>query len=293
MVTEAELANMTPEQIAALQKQNCIFCRIIEGKVASKKVFEDDKTIAILDINPANPGHLLILPKEHFAIMPQVPEEILKHLAMVTKALSNVTLKTLKTTGSVTFIANGQLAGQQAPHFMIHLIPRKEGDSLSVFSLPKNKISDEEMNKVFTSISTRLNEMMGVKEKAPQNLDKKDELVKEKKAVSKEEKKEPLKEEEKEAKEEPKPEKVQSSDHLKKENVESLKKFIKSNPELKKKILNNTQEMIDSLKNNPSVRQILTDDEIVELINQIKKETTEGKDDEMDFDGISDLLLGK
>src|SRR3989344_253434 len=95
-LTPEDLKNMTPEQIAELQKQNCIFCHITSGKVASKKVYEDDKCLGILDINPANPGHVLLMPKEHYAIMPLIPEDELKHLSMVAKAISNILLKVLK-----------------------------------------------------------------------------------------------------------------------------------------------------------------------------------------------------
>ena len=63
-LTEEDLKNMSPEEIQELQKQQCIFCHIVSGKVASRKVYEDDSVIAILDIHPANPGHVLLLPKE-------------------------------------------------------------------------------------------------------------------------------------------------------------------------------------------------------------------------------------
>ncbi len=60
---QEKIKNMSPEELKEFQKQQCIFCQIISGKVASKKIYEDEKCIAILDINPANPGHLLLMPK--------------------------------------------------------------------------------------------------------------------------------------------------------------------------------------------------------------------------------------
>ena len=80
---EEKLKQMSPEELKAFQKQQCIFCQIVAGKVSSKKVYEDNICIAILDINPANPGHLLVLPKEHYPIMPLIPEEELKHIGKV------------------------------------------------------------------------------------------------------------------------------------------------------------------------------------------------------------------
>ena len=71
-----KVKNMSPEELRKFQKEQCIFCHIIKGDVQSRKVYEDEVCIAILDINPANPGHLLLLPKEHYAIMPQITDEI-------------------------------------------------------------------------------------------------------------------------------------------------------------------------------------------------------------------------
>ncbi|MBU0461615.1 MAG: HIT domain-containing protein [Nanoarchaeota archaeon] len=58
-LTEEDLKNMSPEELRELQKQNCVFCHIAAGKVPAKKVYEDDRCLAILDINPANAGHVL------------------------------------------------------------------------------------------------------------------------------------------------------------------------------------------------------------------------------------------
>ena len=84
-----KIKNMTPEELKEFQKKQCIFCQIISGKVQAKKVYEDEKTIAILDINPANPGHVLLLPKEHYTVMPQLPAEDIAHISIVAKFLSN------------------------------------------------------------------------------------------------------------------------------------------------------------------------------------------------------------
>jgi len=75
-------ADMSPEQIAELQKQNCIFCHIVSGKVSSKKIYEDEKCVALLDINPANPGHILLIPKEHYTLMALMPDDIIVPLGL-------------------------------------------------------------------------------------------------------------------------------------------------------------------------------------------------------------------
>jgi histidine triad (HIT) family protein len=145
---DEKLKNMNPEQLREFQKQQCIFCQIISGKVQSKKIYEDEKCIAVLDINPANPGHILLLPKEHYSVMPQIPEQDIGHLFIVSKALSSAMLRGLKTGGTNIFVANGAAAGQRAQHFMIHIIPRKENDGISSFRIPQRQIPDSDLEAI-------------------------------------------------------------------------------------------------------------------------------------------------
>jgi len=197
-VTEEELKNMSPEQIRAMQKQNCIFCHIISGKVQSKRVYEDDKVTAVLDINPANPGHILLLTKEHYMIMPQIPDDVISHLFKIAKALSLAALRALKTQGTNIFVANGVVAGQKSPHFMIHVIPRKENDDISSFNIVHKKMSDADLEKIGSALKKKINEKLGIKESL--DMDKEPEKIGESKVVEAEFKeKEEDKEEEKEA----------------------------------------------------------------------------------------------
>jgi len=153
--------NTSPEEITELQKQQCIFCQIIAGKIPSKKIYEDNLCLAVMDINPAAKGHLLLLPKQHYSIMPQVPEEEIGHFFNIAKKLSQSLLRGLKVSGTNIFIANGSAAGQRAQHFLLHLIPRKEGDGL----LPaEEKLIDKEMQKkVCVVIRDSLNKQLGIK----------------------------------------------------------------------------------------------------------------------------------
>ena len=155
---QEKLKNMSPEELKEFQKKQCIFCQIISGKVQSRKVYEDDLVIAILDVNPANPGHILIMPKEHYSIMPPMPDDEISHIFIVAKALSNASLRALEAQGSNIIVANGVAAGQKAQHFMIHLIPRMENDNIG-FEIPQKSIPEEELQ----SISKILSESMGQK----------------------------------------------------------------------------------------------------------------------------------
>lgn len=178
-LTPEDLKDMSPEQIAELQKQNCIFCHIISGRVASKKVYEDEKCIAVLDINPANPGHVLLMPKEHYAIMPLIPEDIIGHLFMVSKGISHACLRAFKAQGTNIFVANGVAAGQKAQHFMIHVIPRKEKDGLTYFTLPKKRVTKQQLEELKKILKARINFVFGVKEEKPIELGKAAEKSKE------------------------------------------------------------------------------------------------------------------
>ncbi len=155
---QEKLKHMSSKELKEFQKKQCIFCQIVSGKVQSKKVYEDEGVIAILDINPANPGHILIMPKEHYSIMPQIPDDEAGYIFMVVKALSNASLRALEVQGSNVIVANGVAAGQRAQHFMVHLIPRKENDNIN-FQIPQKTISEQELK----NIARVLSESLGAK----------------------------------------------------------------------------------------------------------------------------------
>ena len=121
---------LTPEIKAQLQEQKkqCIFCKLISGEMPAKKVFEDSKTISLVDIYPARKGHTLFMLKEHYPIMPYIPADEFKHYFGLVPQLCNAVKNATVTTGINVFIANGGPAGQQAPHFLMHLFPRENAD---------------------------------------------------------------------------------------------------------------------------------------------------------------------
>ena len=153
---QEKIKQMSPEELKEFQKKQCIFCQIITGKVQSRKVYEDDKVMAILDINPANPGHILLVTKEHYSIMPQIPDEEVSHIFKAAKSLSNSMLRSVDAQGTNIIVANGIAAGQRAQHFMVHIIPRKENDGVG-FILPQNTMEHSEIenigNKLISSLA--------------------------------------------------------------------------------------------------------------------------------------------
>lgn len=141
---------LSPEQQKQLeeQKKNCIFCQIIEGKIPSKKVYEDKLVIGILDINPASKGHVLFMPKEHYPIMPLIPPETFKHMIDRLKAVDKCVKDATLCKETTIFIANGGAAGQQSTHFMLHIIPRDSGDGLENFDVTGKEASKEDLHEM-------------------------------------------------------------------------------------------------------------------------------------------------
>jgi len=155
-----KLKNMTPEQVQEFQKKNCIFCQIVAGKIPCKKVYEDNELLGLLDINPASVGHVILLPKEHYAVMPQVPEATLRNMAVVIKKLSNSILKGIVANGTNIFIANGSAAGQKAPHFMVHVIPRRDGDNINM-EIPEHSVNIKELKELKNKLGKKIEQVFG------------------------------------------------------------------------------------------------------------------------------------
>ena len=152
---QEKIKNMSPEELKEFQKKQCIFCQIVSGKIQAKKIYEDEHAVAILDINPANPGHILLLTKEHYSIMPQIPEDEISHVFMVAKSLSNSMLRSIDAQGTNIIVANGIAAGQRAQHFMAHIIPRKENDGVN-FVLPQKTMEQAEIEQIGNKIADAL-----------------------------------------------------------------------------------------------------------------------------------------
>lgn len=128
-------------------RESCLLCQIVANRVPSYKVYEDDLTLAVLDVNGANPGHCFVIPKNHYPIIEQVPEGELGNHFIVANKISSAIFETLKAQGTNIFIRNGIPAGQQVAHFMINVIPRNENDNINLQWKPR-QLSEEEMSTV-------------------------------------------------------------------------------------------------------------------------------------------------
>ena len=129
---------------------NCIFCRIIRDELPSYRVYEDENTLAFLDINPAAPGHTLIIPKTHVAQVEDMTGEDTEALFRTLHKLVDPIQRAFNTPASTILVNNGKNANQVVPHVHIHVIPRKHMDRLSNvhnFVRTQKKVGPQELGK--------------------------------------------------------------------------------------------------------------------------------------------------
>ncbi|MCB9359083.1 HIT family protein [Candidatus Woesearchaeota archaeon] len=157
------MVEITPEVRKQLDeaKKQCPFCKIIAGDIPAEKVYSDDKIHGVLDINPWVKGHVLLMPKEHYPIMPYIPAEDFKHLFGKLPKFVKALKKAMLSTGANVVIANGAVAGQQSPHFLIHVLPRESGDKLDLYGFGKKKeIDDSQLKQAVHMLAQNLPIMM-------------------------------------------------------------------------------------------------------------------------------------
>ena len=111
----------------------CVFCKIVNKEIPATIVYEDDLSIAILDINPLTKGHTLVMPKEHYEDLLDCPKELLKHLIEVSQIVANKIINDNDAKG-INLVQNSKVeAGQEVFHLHFHLIPRYHENELTPF----------------------------------------------------------------------------------------------------------------------------------------------------------------
>ena len=107
---------------------DCVFCKIRDGQIPSLKIFEDDRTLAFMDINPVSHGHCLVIPKAHAASLFEAEVEDLQATIAAAQQVARAIREALAPDGLSMLQANGAAAFQSVPHFHLHLIPRWAND---------------------------------------------------------------------------------------------------------------------------------------------------------------------
>ena len=134
-----------------MKKDDCIFCKIANGDIPSRTLYEDERFRVILDLSPAAKGHALILPKEHFANLYELPEDWCADVMQLAKKMASKMTERLHCDGFNIVQNNGVTAGQTVFHFHMHLIPRYENDGQSIGWTPGSP-SAEELDAVWKKI---------------------------------------------------------------------------------------------------------------------------------------------
>src|SRR5215467_7539644 len=138
--------------------ENCLFCRIVSGEIPAVIVYEDKNTVAFLDHRPLFPGHLLLVPREHFETLGDLPAAEVEPLFKNVQLLSRAVESALAAEGS--FVAMNNRVSQSVPHLHVHVVPRRRKDGLKGFFWPRTKYkSDEEMEIIREEISSKIKQL--------------------------------------------------------------------------------------------------------------------------------------
>jgi len=133
---------------------DCIFCKIVNGKIPSKKIAETEKSLAFLDAFQLTKGHALVIPKKHYVKIQELSKEENSDLFEIVRILTGK--MELLAPSSLLAIHNGKESGQEIPHIHVHIIPRKTEDSVgpvhSMFS-KKPKLSNDEFNNIVEKLT--------------------------------------------------------------------------------------------------------------------------------------------
>lgn len=135
--------------------EDCIFCKIANGEIPSATLYEDEEFRVILDVAPAAFGHALILPKAHYANLYELPDEMAAKAICLAKKVGGAMKEALGCDGLNVLQNNGEAAGQTVFHFHMHLIPRKDGDTVGL-SWKTGSLSDADRQEIIEKVTAQL-----------------------------------------------------------------------------------------------------------------------------------------
>ena len=137
-----------------MKEKECIFCKITKREIPSRIIFEDDFTLAFLDIAPISKGHTIIIPKNHYSNLEDIPNNELTELFKTVKKLAIRIHRNLEIDGYNVLQNNFKAAGQDILHFHVHIIPRKYDDDKFRIKIPRTQASDGELKEVFEILNS-------------------------------------------------------------------------------------------------------------------------------------------
>ncbi|MBQ6334717.1 MAG: HIT family protein [Erysipelotrichaceae bacterium] len=123
----------------------CIFCEIIKGNIPSKKVYEDEDILAILDISQTTKGHTLVMPKKHYENFLEMPKDEYASLMAKVQDLAKQIINNLEAKGCNILINTNEVAGQSVMHCHVHIIPRYDENDTVSFRFSENDLDLDEV----------------------------------------------------------------------------------------------------------------------------------------------------
>jgi len=142
-------------RISEHASEACIFCKIIKGEIPSTKIYEDKEVLSFLDINPANKGHALVIPKKHYETLIDIPEKEIGKIMEAVQKIARMIEKNLKPDGYNILMSNHEAAEQVINHAHIHIIPRYKTDNFKLTWTHK-KYEEKEIEAVKKKITQNL-----------------------------------------------------------------------------------------------------------------------------------------
>ena len=138
-----ESAKPDTTKLAAAKDEPCLFCKIVSRELEAKIIFEDEISLAFLDVRPLFPGHVLLIPKAHYATLSDLPASLIGPFFTNAQMLARKVQQVMKAEG--TFVAMNNVVSQSVPHLHVHIVPRKRSDGLRGFFWPRRPYQEGEM----------------------------------------------------------------------------------------------------------------------------------------------------
>ncbi len=135
-----------------MKDENCIFCKLANGEIPTATLYEDEDFRVILDASPAAKGHALIIPKEHYANLYELPDELAQKVILLAKKMITKMTDVLGCDGYNIVQNNGEVAGQTVFHFHMHLIPRYQDDDAG-FGWHMGELKEEYRDEILAKIN--------------------------------------------------------------------------------------------------------------------------------------------
>ncbi len=169
-------------------ENTCIFCSIVKKEIKSFPVYEDNLVIAVLDVNPATEGHVIVIPKTHYNSLYEMPQDQFAYILTISRALAYALLLTQKSTNVDILYTRELIKGNMTPHAIVHLIPRYQDDTVA-YNWQPSKPNEDQLSAIAAKISSAIESIKQGQQVQQKPVEQKPTEKKEEPAVKPEEEK--------------------------------------------------------------------------------------------------------